>query len=605
MKGKLFLFFMLLLGLVANVAAEDQLTGKELTAANCTACHENKELNIASLEAMSLATENELFYVMAEGKMQNQTEHLSESEIRKIAKYISSAEETSLFRCSRALILTDLVPDEDWTSWGNGPLNKRYQKNTRINSSNIINLKLKWSFRLKGGNARAQPISVGKLILVATKDTLFALDSSSGCSFWSFKSPSEFRTSPAYGRKAGLYVFIVDQELVTYKLDLLTGKLIWKTQLPRESDWNMSSGSISIVDSHLIVPISTVETIAPLNPRHECCTTSGGIAKVNIETGEVIWFHRVLKPAEHVGKVRITRTKKFAPAGAAVWNTPGIDLKKGKVFFGTGQSTQSPASEFSDAIISLDLKTGERVWSTQTLAGDAHNVACEVPMARQWGCPYENGPDYDFGASVIKSKTSKEEEILLAGQKSGWVFGLEPNSGQIIWKNRIGRGGTLGGIHTGMATDDKKLYVPNSDREVGRKYDWDAKPGLYALDIDTGKIIWTFLLDDDCKKRNELMDGKGGNCFKAFSAPPSVASDVVFVGSLDGRLFGVSAKTGRALWEFDTLKTFLTVDKSKAIGGAMDIAGPVITQDQLLVMSGYGTHGQFPGNVLLVFQLND
>jgi len=86
MKGKLFLFFMLLLGLVANVAAEDQLTGKELTAANCTACHENKELNIASLEAMSLATENELFYVMAEGKMQNQTEHLSESEIRKIAK---------------------------------------------------------------------------------------------------------------------------------------------------------------------------------------------------------------------------------------------------------------------------------------------------------------------------------------------------------------------------------------------------------------------------------------------------------------------------------------------------------------------------------------
>jgi polyvinyl alcohol dehydrogenase (cytochrome) len=226
-------------------------------------------------------------------------------------------------------------------------------------------------------------------------------------------------------------------------------------------------------------------------------------------------------------------------------------------------------------------------------------------MARQWGCPYENGPDFDFGASVIKSKTSKEQEILLAGQKSGWVFGLEPNSGKIIWKNRIGRGGTLGGIHTGMATDDKKLYVPNSDREVGRKYDWDAKPGLYALDIDTGKIIWTFLLDDDCKKRNELMDGKGGNCFKAFSAPPSVASDVVFVGSLDGRLFGISAKTGRALWEFDTLKTFLTVDKSKAIGGAMDIAGPVITQDQLLVMSGYGTHGQFPGNVLLVFQLDD
>ena len=49
----------------------------------------------------------------------------------------------------------------------------------------------------------------------------------------------------------------------------------------------------------------------------------------------------------------------------------------------------------------------------------------------------------------------------------------------------------------------------------------------------------------------------------------------------------------------------ICTQESKAIGGAMDIAGPVITQDQLLVMSGYGTHGQFPGNVLLVFQLDD
>ena len=50
------------------------------------------------------------------------------------------------------------------------------------------------------------------------------------------------------------------------------------------------------------------------------------------------------------------------------------------MFFGTGQSTQSPASEFSDAIISLSLETGEKLWSTQTLSGDAHNVACEMVL---------------------------------------------------------------------------------------------------------------------------------------------------------------------------------------------------------------------------------
>ncbi|GIT60914.1 MAG: hypothetical protein Ct9H300mP20_07410 [Gammaproteobacteria bacterium] len=40
-------------------------------------------------------------------------------------------------------------------------------------------------------------------------------------------------------------------------------------------------------------------------------------------------------------------------------------------------------------------------------------------------------------------------------------------------------------------------------------------------------------------------------------------------------------------------------------GVSMDIAGPVITQDQLIVVSGYGTHGQLPGNVLLVFELEN
>ena len=604
MKNKFCFLLISLIFLSLQVFPEDELTGKQLTENNCVACHEDKSLNLASIETMALGTQRELVAVMTEGKMQEQAKHLSKAEINKIATYISSAEHALLLKCSRQLTESDLRSGSNWTSKGNGPLNKRYQKNTNINSSNIKNLKLKWSFRLKGWDARSQPIAIGNLILAATKDTLYALDSDTGCAFWTFKSPSAFRVSPAYGKEAGLFVFAVDQELITYKLDLLEGILVWKTRLPRESEWNLSSGSISITNSHLIIPISTVETIAPLNPMYECCTTSGGIAKVDIQTGELIWYHRIEKPAELVGKVRVTRTKKYAPSGSAVWNTPGIDLARNLVFFGTGQSLQSPASEFSDAIIALDLTTGERVWSTQTLAGDAYNVACEVPMARQWGCPVENGPDFDFGASVIKSFTSNKEEIYLAGQKSGWAFGMKPSNGEIIWKNRIGMGGVLGGIHTGMATDDKRLYVANSDRASLRKYDWDPKPGVYALNIDTGEIIWTFPLDDDCKKRNEVTDGNG-NCFKGFSAPPSVGSDVVFAGALDGRLYGIGKETGKYLWEFDTLQFFQTVNGTRAFGGSMDIAGPVITKDQLIVVSGYGTHGQFPGNVLLVFELEN
>ena len=176
---------------------EDELPGSQLTENNCSACHEDKSLNLASIETMAMATQRELVAVMTEGKMKEQAKHLSKDEINQIATYISSTAESSLVKCSRQLVDSDLRPGLNWTSKGNGPLNKRYQKDTNINSSNIENLKLKWSFRLKGFNARSQPIAIGNLILAASKDTLYALDSGTGCAFWAFKSPSEFRVSPA------------------------------------------------------------------------------------------------------------------------------------------------------------------------------------------------------------------------------------------------------------------------------------------------------------------------------------------------------------------------------------------------------------------------
>ena len=136
----------------------------------------------------------------------------------------------------------------------------------------------------------------------------------------------------------------------------------FSVNIPKETEWSTASASPILVRSRLVVPLSTIETIAPINPKHECCKSSGGVALLDAKTGDIIWSHRVLEEAKYVGKVFVTRTKKFAPAGAAVWNAPGVDLVNKRIFFGTGQSTQSPASEFSDAIISIDLETGNRIW---------------------------------------------------------------------------------------------------------------------------------------------------------------------------------------------------------------------------------------------------
>ena len=43
--------------------------------------------------------------------------------------------------------------------------------------------------------------------------------------------------------------------------------------------------------------------------------------------------------------------------------------------------------------------------------------------------------------------------MLLAGQKSGDLWAVNPDNGSLLWNQRIGQGITLGGNHWGIATD--------------------------------------------------------------------------------------------------------------------------------------------------------
>jgi len=603
LKKILLVFLFLTACFLTSVQAEE---GEALVQENCLSCHSDPRLNLITLSAMSYFTKNEMIRVISEGKMKTQAENLTNQEKDKIADFLTKGntyeEDAELVYCSKKLEADALKKGSQWASWGHDPSNTRHQPSSTINSKNVDKLKLKWSFGLRTNDPRGQPIAVGSVLFISAGDTTYALNKNSGCTYWTFTSAARLRNSPAFDTTMKDSIYVIDSDFGTYKINAITGQLIWKVNIPKETEWSTASASPILVGSRLVVPLSTIETIAPINPKHECCKSSGGVALLDAKTGDIIWSHRVLEEAEYVGKVFVTQTKKYAPAGAAVWNAPGVDLANKRIFFGTGQSTQSPASEFSDAIISIDLETGKRIWSTQTLAGDAHNVACEIPIVKRLSCPDENGPDFDFGASVIQSKTSTGEDILLAGQKSGWVFGLNNNTGKINWKTRVGRGGTLGGIHFGMASDGAKLFVPVADREVGRTYDWEKRPGLYALDVGTGDIIWSYKLDDICEDRESISgDGK---CFTGFSAPVSVTGDILFAGALDGRFSAHSTEDGSKLWEFDTLKSFNTVNSFPATGGSIDAAGAIIVDDWVFVNSGYSTHGQMSGNVLLAFSVD-
>ena len=65
-----------------------------------------------------------------------------------------------------------------------------------------------------------------------------------------------------------------------------------------------------------------------------------------------------------------------------------------------------------------------------------------------------------------------------------------PGNGELIWQQRVGRGGLLGGIHWGMAVNEALgiLYVPVSDRPSGTPSSDARQPGLHAVRIDDGEL---------------------------------------------------------------------------------------------------------------------
>jgi len=133
-------------------------------------------------------------------------------------------------------------------------------------------------------------------------------------------------------------------------------------------------------------------------------------------------------------------TPVLAPSGAPVWNTPTVDARRGLLYFGTGENYSSPAQDTSDAIIAMDAATGVIRWSFQATPGDAWNLACMPFIPDHANCPAEQGPDFDFASPPALIEVDGRE-ILVAGQKSGDVWGLDPDTGKLVWHRKAGRGG--------------------------------------------------------------------------------------------------------------------------------------------------------------------
>ncbi|TAK51207.1 MAG: hypothetical protein EPO25_17115 [Gammaproteobacteria bacterium] len=486
--------------------------------------------------------------------------------------------------------------------WGFDTGNTRFLPagQARLANDEIPRLQLAWSRVFPGSiNMRSQPaIAGGALFIGSQPGTVYALDARTGCVRWTFQADAEVRSSINIGRitpangKERLAAFFVDVQLNVYALDAASGELIWR-ETAAPDPFAHSTGSPVLSRGRLYVPISGHEVVAKPRGDMSCCTTRGAVAAYDAASGKLLWRTSTIAAEARVQRRTKAGEELWGPSGAMVWSPPTIDHRRNLLYVGTGTNHSSPATDTSDAIIAMDLDSGAIRWVRQVLRGDAWNAACWLGPAEN--CPLENGPDLDFGAPPILAQLQDGRDIIIAGQKSGNVYALDPDEdGRILWQAGVGRGGAAGGIHWGMAVDAtrERVYVAISDRDHPVRYG-PGRPGLYALELRTGESVWRAPAQDVC-------DGRPG-CDPGFSAPVTALSGAVFAGSLDGHLRAYAADNGAVVWDFDTAREFSGLNGASGRGGSIDAVGPVVAAGMVYVNSGYALFRQMPGNVLLAF----
>jgi polyvinyl alcohol dehydrogenase (cytochrome) len=594
-----------------TVGDREKLPGAAVYREHCMICHEGQAPKAPSRTFLQMMRPEAIDRALTVGIMQRQAAALSADDERHVAEYLSgqpfgAPQPSQAPQCAGAAARFDLSREPDIVGAGFTAENTHFidAKAAALPAADIPRLKVKWTFAYPASvRARSRPtFAYGALYVGSQNGIVYALDAKTGCIRWTFATSAEVRTPIVIPAQTGRTKRAYFGDIVgrVYAVDALTGKELWRDRVDDHPSATITGAPVYFKGS-LYVAVSSLEE-ATTDPSYACCTFRGSVAAYDAATGTRRWQRFTIDEAPRESGVTRAGTKMFAPSGAAIWNTPTVDAKRGLLYVGTGNNYTGPANDRSNSVLAMDLKSGRIVWSWQVASGDAWNVGCMIGID---SCPANSGPDFDIGSSIVLGKLAGGEERLFVGLKSGLALAIDPDDPtHALWTHRVGRGSIQGGIQFGMAFDGGHLYVPISDMANSMDASEKARnakagpprPGLYALDPSDGKLVWQSPADDVC-------DGRA-SCDPGILASIAAIPGAVFAGHMDGRVRAYDSGTGRVLWQYDTARALDALGGATARGGSIGGGGPVVHDGMVYANSGYGLYFHMAGNALIAFSVD-
>jgi PQQ-dependent dehydrogenase (methanol/ethanol family) len=499
----------------------------------------------------------------------------------------------------RAPVAAAPADDGQWTMPAKNFANTRYSELTEINTGNVKNLQVAFTFSTGVNRGQeAAPIVVNNTMYVLSPypHVLYALDLTKPGAppKWKYEPQTEpaaqgvaccdvVNRGPTY---ADGQIFFNTLDAQTAAVDAVSGK----------ENWRVKVGNINNGETMTMAPLVVKDKVLVGNSGGEY-GVRGWIQALDTKTGRGIWkayntgpdkdvlIGPNFKPFYDSDKGQDLGVASWPPnaweqGGGTVWGWLSYDPELNLVYHGTANpgpwnSDQRPGdNKWTSGIFARDADSGEARWFYQWSPHDLYD----------WDGINEN-------VLLDMNWNGQPRKVLVRPERNGYVYVLDRTSGEVLSATPYHHITTTKGVDLKTG---RLQYVPEKKPEVNKVMrdlcpnasgakDWNPsafshKTGLLyiphtnlCMDLEhsaANYIAGTPYVGAEVR----MKAGPGGHRgvvtawdiqnakprwqvtehFPVWSGAVATAGDVVFYGTMDGWFKALHAVTGELLWQFKT-----------------------------------------------------
>ena len=325
-----------------------------------------------------------------------------------------------------------------WKDYLGGPDSSHYSALKQINTKNVNQLQVAWSFET-GDNASYtfSPLVVDDIAYFAAKQgSLVAVDAATGKELWVHSFPSAGRGGGQFsgisGQRGANYWeskdrsdrrIFVSQGGFLHAIDARSGNLVDSFADHGKLDLKIGLERGPALQSR--TPGRVFENILILGSAtgEGYLAPPGDVRAIDIVTGKLLWvFHTIPRPGEFGYDTWPKDAYKYM-GGVDVWGEITVDEKRGIVYLPTASAKyelyggdRQGDNLYADCLLALDARTGKHLWHYQTVHHDL----------------WDFDPDAAPQLVTVKHEGKNVDAVALAS-KNGFLFVFERVTGKPLW----------------------------------------------------------------------------------------------------------------------------------------------------------------------------